>query len=362
MKPTILNFNLKIIKTFLCTFFIGIQGLLNAHFIETIYGSMIIEDPVAAEILHSKAMLRLKGINQYGIWAFLKEQPPYTRYDHSLGVYFLSNKFNASPQEAIYGLIHDISHTAFSHVADFMFNTVTSRKAYQDNILSWYAHTTDLHDILEKHDLAYILDDTVIDTFTMIKAPLPHLCIDRLEYNLYGGFIEGWLTKAEIHTILNDLQYVNGVFIFQTAHQAKKFADISVRLSVENWCNPDNCFVYQQMAEMLSYAIQNTIISEKDFHYSDDQSIWKILHASHDPCIQSLIQNIKQYHTQFYISTQDNYEIAVQSKFRGVDPCVSTENGIKNLSELDLVFAKYFDDAKKQCSKTIYLKKIKETY
>src|SRR3989344_5458970 len=97
-----------------------------------LYGRYKITEAVLIDLINSKALQRLKGIHQAGAWnlhySFKKS---FTRYDHSLGVMLLLRKFGASIEEQIHGLLHDISHTAFSHVADFVFNKQTSQ-TYQD--------------------------------------------------------------------------------------------------------------------------------------------------------------------------------------------------------------------------------------
>lgn len=328
-------------------------------YIDTFYGSMFIEDDAVLDILFSQAMLRLKKINQYGIWAFIeKDNASYTRYEHSLGVYYLLHTFGASRKEAIFGLIHDISHTAFSHAADYMFNTVTHYKSYQDNILSWYVYNTDLKDILEKHNLLDLVDNEVQKTFTMLKNPLPNVCVDRLEYNVYGGFIENMLTKNDTEAIINSLIYTNNAFIFKNHHYAKQFALVSIKLSVDNWCNPINCCVYQETADMLLYALEHQLISSKDFHFSNDEIIWNTLYCSTDGHIQKHIERLTQKDISYCLGTENDYDMAILAKFRGIDPLILTDGGdVKRLSEVDTDFAISFADAKEYCTKTIYVKK-----
>lgn len=43
------------------------------------------------------------------------------RYDHSVGVMLLIRMLGGTLEEQIAGLLHDVSHTAFSHVADYVF-------------------------------------------------------------------------------------------------------------------------------------------------------------------------------------------------------------------------------------------------
>lgn len=325
--------------------------------IETIYGSMNIDDEAVIDILNSTAMLRLKRIHQYGIWGVLNEDTSYTRYDHSLGVYYLLIKYGATREECIFGLLHDISHTVFSHVADYIAKTITKKKSYQDDILPWYIDQTDLKDILEKHNLLSIITDESQTTFTMLKNSLPSLCIDRLEYNLYGGLIDNILSKNDIIDIVNTLIYENDRFVFTDIANAKKFSLTSIELSINNWCNPTNCFVYQETANMILYALDKNIISKNDFHFSDDETVWHTLENTNDNQIQSYIKHLKTHCKLFSLGSENDYDLAITTKFRGVDPFVMTENGeIRRLSEIDNAFAEYFNYAKQHCAKPIFIK------
>lgn len=330
-------------------------------YIETLYGRMLIEDQAVKDILSSKAMKRLKKIHQYGTWGiFNRYSIGYTRYDHSIGVYYLLVTFGASREECILGLVHDISHTILSHVADYMRQkALTGKKSYQDDILAWYIYHTDLKEILEKHGLLNILTDEMQETCIMLKNCLPNLCADRLEYNLYGGLIDNILTKDEITKIVDSLIYRDNTFVFNNSYSAKQFASTSIKLSILNWCHPTNCFVYQETANMLLYALEKQIITSDHFHFSDDETVWELLSNTNDEQIKKHMKQIKQHHLYFYQSSEDNHDFAVLTKFRGIDPFVQTADGtIKKLSEIDTEFAKYFAQAKAYCNQPIYIKKV----
>ena len=89
--------------------------------INTIYGKFVITEPILIDLLASKAMQRLKKVHQFGISHYVQKGSDYTRYDHSVGVFALLRRYNQSLPEQISGLLHDVSHTIFSHVADYLF-------------------------------------------------------------------------------------------------------------------------------------------------------------------------------------------------------------------------------------------------
>ena len=119
---------------------------------DKIYGGFDVEEPVFERIIKSETFCRLAGINM-GCWS--PSMPFYTtdydRYEHSIGVWLLLRKYGASIPEQIAGLIHDISHSAFSHLSDRIFGDSESAQTaqYQDSV----------HDsFVKKSEIAKITD------------------------------------------------------------------------------------------------------------------------------------------------------------------------------------------------------------
>ncbi len=87
---------------------------------DDIYGEFEVEK-VLEELIFSDPVQRLKGIHQGGASYLVNQKWNETRLDHSIGVMLLIRKLGGSLEEQIAGLLHDVSHTAFSHVIDFVF-------------------------------------------------------------------------------------------------------------------------------------------------------------------------------------------------------------------------------------------------
>src|SRR5690242_7788429 len=90
--------------------------------LQTIYGTFEIQEPVIIDLLESQAMQRLKKINQHGINDVVNPEYAFSRYDHSVGVFILTRMFGGSLEEQVAALLHDVSHTVFSHVGDLIFS------------------------------------------------------------------------------------------------------------------------------------------------------------------------------------------------------------------------------------------------
>lgn len=326
--------------------------------IHTIYGSAMITEPVLIELLNSDAIARLNRINQYGVIKFVKPDEHYTRYQHSVGVLYLLRLYGASLEEQVMGLLHDVSHTAFSHVADFLFDTVQHKYSYQDTIFEWFVEHTDLKPILERYNLLWITALEVRDQFKMLKDDLPKLCVDRLEYNLYGGYLEELLTESDIVAILDALEYRHGSWVFTDYTAAKKFADVVLHLSTHIWCADWNCYLYSETARLLKHALNIQLITKDDLIFSDDATIWNLITSAeiYDHTIQQQLDRIMNYQTTFILGTHENHDYTTRGKFRWIDPIVMTKVGSQLLSTLDRSFAEEIELQKMRFSEPHYIR------
>ena len=88
---------------------------------DELYGKVEITEPLLLDLITSDAMQRTKGVSQHGITALIGVTPPFSRFVHSVGTMLLVRRLGANVNEQVAALLHDISHTAFSHVIDFVF-------------------------------------------------------------------------------------------------------------------------------------------------------------------------------------------------------------------------------------------------
>jgi HD superfamily phosphohydrolase len=101
--------------------------------VDRIYGVVQIDEPVLLDLMQSAAMRRLQGVLQHGISGLLGVTRPTSRFEHSIGVMILVSRLGASLDEQIAALLHDVSHTAFSHVVDYVFNGHDSGDCYRNS-------------------------------------------------------------------------------------------------------------------------------------------------------------------------------------------------------------------------------------
>ncbi|MGB8467369.1 MAG: HD domain-containing protein [Candidatus Babeliales bacterium] len=324
--------------------------------IETLYGTLCVEEPVLVELIQSEAMQRLKGVHQYGPIYYVKPTAEYSRFIHSLGVLYLVRQFGGSLFEQIAALLHDVSHTVFSHVGDHFFKCVDGDYSYQDTIHLQFIRDTDIAAILDKYGIAVENIDHKSPTFTRLESKHPNICADRLEYVLYGGFIEHVLTQDDARFIIAALVFIDNQWVFTDRGAARLFADTSLYLTEQVFATAINNVVYYWTAKALRRACKIGLISLPTISHGTDSYVWGVLCGSSDAKLTQLIDVIRHYsHHYRVVDALQPYDMHFVSKFRGIDPLVLVDNHIDRLTNIDDAYANRYLTCKSHVCDGMYV-------
>lgn len=310
--------------------------------IKTAYGVVAIDDPLAVELILSSPFQRLKAINQYGVVKYITPTEDYTRFDHSLGVYHLLKMAKASREEQISGLLHDVSHTVFSHVGDYVFQDQYPGDCYQDIIHLWYLQESGIGKILNTYGIDVETVYHKREDFCALDRPLPHLCADRIEYNLQGGLLRGILSREDFEQIIQDLVYENGHWSLKSIKSALLLGRCSLLMTTTLWGAAWEALAYQYTANALKRSFEIHLISFEEFHFSTDDAVWEKLSASQDPVISEWILKICNIHEQFTITDPGSEDLLLKLKFRGLDPYVRTMGAFAPLTHFHAEYSEEF--------------------
>ena len=123
-------------------------------------------------------MQRLKSIAQFGIPDKYYHLKNFSRFEHCVGVMMLLKKLGATEEEQIAGLLHDVSHTAFSHVVDWVVGEGKTED-FQDEQHKNYIFSSSIPQILKQYsyDPERITD---YHNFGLLEREVPDLCADRV--------------------------------------------------------------------------------------------------------------------------------------------------------------------------------------
>ncbi len=303
---------------------------------DSIYGTVEISEPVILELMESDAMLRLKDIAQHGITALIGITPPFSRFDHSVGTMLLVRHLGAPIEEQIAALLHDISHTAFSHVIDFVFDN-HDEQGYHEDKKEAFVSDSDIPEILSRHDMDWraFLDET---RFPLLEQPIPALCADRLDYFFRDLEFLGLATGREIQTAVDSLMVTDGMIAVDSPDTARWLAYTFIEADRASWSNCREVGLYQLTAEAIKAASQFGFISEADL-WGSDQIFWDKLRSADHPYITSLV-NLITPGTRFTWN-DERPDFWVTTKVRSIDPPIVNGTAALPLSEFDPIFERY---------------------
>jgi len=301
---------------------------------DKIYGKIEISEPIILDLINSPTLQRLKGIDQAG---YFEPQFPGTarnRFEHSLGVYILLKKYGAPIEEQIAGLIHDVSHTVFSHCADYALDEGSETKQdYQDNIFGDFVKKSDIPAIIGKYgfDLDYILNE---ENFPLKEKKLPDLCADRIDYSLRTAIVFKGMKYEEVKKLLDDLTTENQNWIFKNFASAKKYAELFKELNESYYAGLAAAVMLKTVGDYLRYGAKKGYIAEEDFHTTDKEILAKLAkHLGEDKKLKLLFDRMNMK-IGFRNDSKD-YTVHVFCKSRAVDPLCRRDGKIKRVSEID---------------------------
>lgn len=311
---------------------------------DLVYGEFEITEPVILELINCPALERLKDIDQAGyppLWAkpaVKGHENSYNRFVHSLGVYLLLFKFKAPLEEQIAGLIHDVSHSAFSHCIDYVLaEGKEAEQSHQDNVFDSYVRRSEIPKILEKFgfDVSYILDD---NNFPLKEKPLPDLCADRIDYSLKTAVVFGEISGSEAEYYLNSLTAKDGVWLFKDFISAKKYAELFLKLNREIYAGLPTAIMFRCVGDCLKYSLRKGYITEADLYQTDKVVIEKIKdNIKHDPGLRALWGRMNNKPRA--VNNPNDFQASASVKSRAVDPYFKDHGAIKRVSETDSAWA-----------------------
>src|SRR3989338_7855584 len=254
---------------------------------DPIYGEFEIKEPVLIELINSKPVQRLKNIDQNGLPKEYTDFPRCNRYDHSIGVMLILRKLGASVEEQIAGLLHDVAHTAFSHMIDWVIPNLN--EDYHEKNHEKILMNSEIPGILKKYnfDINRIIN---VENYSLLENKIPDLCADRVEYSIREFYL--WANPSKAKFCYSSLVNYNGKIILSSMKAAEIFAKTYLKCQKEYWSGTENKVQYYLFAKILKIALKEKIINTKDF-YQDDNLIMKKLKESKNKNVEEIFSILK---------------------------------------------------------------------
>lgn len=249
---------------------------------DIVYGKMELDDSIL-DLTEASVVQRLKGISQGGAVQFAYPEIKTTRFEHSVGVSYLIKLLGGDLKEQVAGLLHDVSHTAFSHVVDYVLEN--QKEDYHETIKEKFLTATDLNQKLEKHNFTG-KDFYHEDGFPILEKPLPKLCADRIDYTLRDLISFKKITPGEAREFIDDLVFYNGEIAVRTPRMAEWFKQSYQILNNGFFRDPKNLIANDILKRLLKSALQKKIITLEDFVKTDQEMIEIILSSKEQDLLQ----------------------------------------------------------------------------
>ncbi len=300
---------------------------------DPIYGTMKITDSAITEIIGSPHFQRLKRVWSAGLLGEIKEKGRHTRYEHSIGVMMLLRRLGASREEQIAGLLHDVSHTAFSHTIDYVLGDPL-KSDFQDTNHDRYLATTNIPAILKKHGLPeYCAQHPDAMHFPLLEQDAPRLCADRVDYTLRNAFHRNM--RRPVAILLSSLAVYDNRIVMSSLKAAKEFWQLYDNLQETIWAGPGEIARMQLLGQAMKLVYDDGQLAADDF-YTDDTKLESVLRKSKNPKVKECIFLLDN---GFRVVRDEKHpEYGLRQKFRYIDP-EFLENG--KLMKLSRVFSAY---------------------
>lgn len=313
---------------------------------DQVYGEVEICDPVLIELLSSPSIIRLRGIAQYGIPQEYFPTPGFARYEHSVGTMILLKLLGADVIEQAAGLLHDVSHTAFSHVTDYVWGNEQAQDARHRR----YLLATELPDVLSRYgiDAEFVVNNRA---HTLLEREPPDLCADRVDYSLRELVLGP--KRRSIPAFLKSLRVVEGRIVFADFSSALEFARSYLYMHSLKWAGIEKTVRQHLFAEALKTALQCNHLKVSDLFGDDEYALSKLQTCPH-PKVRAMLDLLSR-RLKFEMDAE-NPDLILSRRQRHVDPEFLQDTRLLRVSNRSPLYRKMLELQRRVHAKGIRVK------
>ncbi|BCS25496.1 uncharacterized protein APUU_50207S [Aspergillus puulaauensis] len=293
---------------------------------DEIYGDHLITEPVLVALLHSPALLRLQGVCQHGITGLLGHTHRVTRLEHSVGAFLVVRTVGSSVDEQAAALLHDISHTALSHVVDWALSKPgeeSYHEVHKERAINMNANMAGIPRILKRHglDSARILDESI---FPLVEKSAPHLCADRLDYALRDSVGFGKLELHDARRVFSsvrafpDVSHPTRLLVLDDVDLSLRLARAYLEADRDVWSNRAHIDMYRRTGQVIGDIIKQGGIKEEELWKCSDQEFWELLRSVAGEEGAKVMECLEQEG----LPDEDGLTLPQRAKVRTIDPDV----------------------------------------
>lgn len=205
-----------------------------------------------------------------------------SRLTHSIGVALIIRHFTHDEKQTLAGLFHDISHSIFSHVGDFLLGDPENQESSEQHMNKLLSEDPIILKELEKLGITI----TEVDDYTLYPIADnhgPQLSADRLEYTLSTALVFGTRTLDEIRimydniTTWEDEQGISELG-FSDPLIAKQFALLALENDASIFSSYKSVVSMYFLAEILRKMMDRQLITHEQMYiWTESQAISTLL-------------------------------------------------------------------------------------
>lgn len=296
-------------------------------------------DTVFLNIIGCPEFTRLHGIKQAGITGLFAERS-YSRYEHSVGVYFLLKYLGASLPQCIGGLLHDIYHTNFSHTIDELFCGKNQESFHEKNKYVFFEKCCGNIKRILIETFPEISYTNFLDGPIMFITKNKSFGADMLDYFMRDGFYEKIFTKEWVNLLVSKLSINDDRIVLNDFQMSKYFLEKTIYINDHAYMSPLSRGQYCLFTYILARAISNGVIQPEQIIYgfNTDEEIYRKIRENCDT--ETMIQIVRlENSTEFSFSCDNDkiwkkISVEITRKLRYLNPICP-----KNEFEYDIVSA-----------------------
>lgn len=254
---------------------------------DLIYGTFELPG-IFEDLIHTQAVQRLGKIHHSGAIFLVNPAIAHTRLEHSIGVMLLIRLLGGTELEQIAGLLHDISHTTFSHVGDYIFDN--KEETYHELLYEKVLMASDIPAVLKKH--GYDVCQLLQGRFPILEQPLPYLCADRVDYTLRDSIHARLITRQHARSFVHTITLQEDKIVVKGTENADWINHTFERLNKELFNAPLYVYANQELALIIRNYLKTGEIREEDLLKDDTYMLNKIRSTSYG---YEAIKGIRQH-------------------------------------------------------------------
>lgn len=275
---------------------------------------MVIIDKLWGNISFSKICMRfintyefqrMRNIKQLGSSYFVFSSACGNRFEHSIGVGFLANKFGTCLKKkypdkvndniieclTIAGLCHDIGHGPYSHIFDNIVNSV-----HEERSIFIIEYMVNKYKIDIPQDNVKIINNMILPKKDKELWYNNIICgkidVDRIDYILRDSSnlgIDISFTKESFDNILSDVTIQENKLFYNNNISIKHFLESREKLYLEVYKNEKIIKIDNVVIEILKECLTDKCLSIEDFLKLDDTILYNLYH---NPKYSKKIENL----------------------------------------------------------------------